>query len=103
LAGLIFLVAMFVLFWVLWVLPQRRRAQARRELLTSTEIGDEIITAGGLYGIVRAIEDEEVTLEISPGTQVRLARRAIAAVIPPEDEALAIEGEVFERDEEVRS
>ena len=103
-AGLIFIVAMFVLLWVLWVLPQRRRANAQRELLTSVTVGDEILTVGGLYGNVRAIEDDELTVEIAPGTVVRVARRAVAAVVPPEEETPVLEeGEVLEQDEEVRS
>ena len=53
-------------------------------------------------------EDDDLTLEIAPGTQVRAARRAVAAVIPPEEEpeeetAALEEGESVEQDEEVRS
>jgi preprotein translocase subunit YajC len=48
--------------------------------------GDEILTAGGVYGTVRGIEDEVVELEIAPGTIVRLDRRAVAAVVPEETE-----------------
>jgi preprotein translocase subunit YajC len=48
--------------------------------------GDEILTAGGIHGTVRGIEDEVVKLEIAPGTIVRLDRRAFAAVVPEETE-----------------
>ena len=49
-------------------------------------------------------EDDELMLEIAPGTQVRVARRAVAAVVPPDEETPALEeGREMERDEEVRS
>jgi preprotein translocase subunit YajC len=102
---LIVIVAMFALLWLFLIRPQRRRAQAHRELLTTVNVGDEILTIGGLYGNVLAIdEDDDLTVEIAPGTNVRVARRAVAAVVPPEEETPALEaGEALEQDEEVRS
>jgi preprotein translocase subunit YajC len=113
LAQLILIVAMFALLWLFLIRPQRARAQAHRELLTRVNVGDEVLTVGGLYGSVIEIdEDDDLMLEIAPGTQVRIARRAVAAVVPPEEEdeaeeeeetAALEEGEVVLRDEEVRS
>ena len=106
---LIIIVAMFALLWLFLIRPQRARAQAHRELLTRVSVGDEILTVGGLYGNVLAIDedDDDLTVEIAPGTEVRIARRAVAAVVPPEedeDELPALEeGEAVEQDEEVRS
>ena len=108
-AQLIIIVAMFALLWLFLIRPQRARAQAHRELLTRVNVGDEILTVGGLYGTVLEIdEDDDLILEIAPGTNVRAARRAVAAVVPPEEEpedetALLEEAESAERDEEVRS
>ena len=106
---LILIVAMFALLWLFLIRPQRARAQAHRELVTRVVIGDEILTVGGLYGnVIEIDDDDDLLLEIAPGTRVRFARRAVAAVVPPDEEAaeetLAIEeGEKIERDEEVRS
>ena len=91
---LVVIVAMFALLWLLLIRPQAKRKLAQQRLLSSVEVGDEILTAGGLYGHVRALGDaDELEVEIAPGTQVRIARRAVAAVIPPDDESEAIEGE----------
>ena len=100
-AQLVILVAMFALLWLLLIRPQAKRKLAQQRLLSSVEVGDEILTAGGLYGHVRAIgEGDELEVEIAPGTHVRMARRAVAAVIPPEDDADdgpdLIEGEVVD-------
>lgn len=101
---LIVIIAMFALLWVFFIMPQRRRAQAQRELLTSVEIGDEIVTAGGIYGHVRAIDADDVLhVDIAPGTQIRVARRAVAAKIPIEHEPPALEATDEEPSGETRS
>ena len=46
-----------VAFFVLIVRPQRRQMAARRALIASIEVGDEVITAGGIYGTVREMTD----------------------------------------------
>ena len=87
---LIVIVAMLAVLWIVLIRPQRRRQLAQRELHDTLEVGDEILTAGGLYGRVKSIGvGDELVVEIAPGTDVRLARRAVAAVL--EDE---VEGEL---------
>jgi preprotein translocase subunit YajC len=87
LATLILLVAMLALLWLLLIRPQRRRQQEQQQLLSSVEPGDEVLTVGGLYGIVRDIDEEDdLIVEIADGIQVRIARRAIGGVVKPEDE-----------------
>jgi preprotein translocase subunit YajC len=74
----------FVLIWLLIVMPQRRRAAAHRRLLDAVNPGDEVVTVGGLMGRVTRIDEDEVGVEVARGVEVRVARRAIAAVLPPE-------------------
>ncbi|MBA3413221.1 MAG: preprotein translocase subunit YajC [Actinobacteria bacterium] len=83
-ASLIIIVVMLVLMWLLLIRPQRRRQSQQAQMLSSLELGDEILTAGGLFGHVVAIDGDQVTVEIAPGTNVRVARRAVSAVIPDE-------------------
>ena len=83
---LILIVGLLVAMWVLLIRPQRRRQMEQQDLLGNLDVGDEIVTAGGLYGHVESIEEDEIHLEIAPGTVVRVAKRAIAAVLPDEDE-----------------
>ena len=76
----------FGLIWLLLILPQRRRQAQHEAVVAALTPGDEVLTAGGLYGIVTELGDEEVGLEIAEGVEVRVARRAIAAVLPDEVE-----------------
>ncbi len=86
-ATLILLAAMFVLLWVLLIRPQRRKQVEQQQLLGSIEPGDEVLTVGGIYGIVTEIDDEDdLIVEIAEGIQVRIARRAVGGVVKPEEE-----------------
>ena len=85
-ASIIVIVVLFALFWLVLIRPQRRRANEQRELLTSLEPGDEIVTAGGLYGVVRELDGDELRVEIADGLVVRLARRAVAGIVERDEE-----------------
>jgi preprotein translocase subunit YajC len=75
---LIFLVPMGLIFYFLIIRPQRRQRQARMELIDSIDVGDEVVTIGGVFGIVKAMDDESMTVEVAPGVDMRFAREAIA-------------------------
>jgi preprotein translocase subunit YajC len=97
------IVALFVLFWLLLIRPQRRRQRAQDDMISSLRVGDEIVTAGGLYGDVTAIEGDEVYVEIAEGIEVRVARRAVAGVMPDDDEDELEEDELEEDEAEPQS
>jgi preprotein translocase subunit YajC len=77
----IVLVALFALMWLLLIRPQRRRALEQTRMQESLQVDDEILTAGGIHGTVKAIEDEVLHVEIAPEVTVRLDRRAVGAVL----------------------
>ena len=70
-------------FFLLIVLPQRRRTTAHRMLLASLQIGDEVITIGGILGTIRELTDEKIELEVAPGVVITVARNAIAQMAQP--------------------
>ena len=76
-------VLLFAVFYFFIVRPQRRRIAEHNALVTTLRVGDEVITAGGLYGTVRALRDDIVELEVSDGVVVRMARAAIARAVEP--------------------
>jgi preprotein translocase subunit YajC len=86
---LILVVVLFVFAWFFLVLPSRRRQRQHQAMQDAVHVGDEIITAGGIHGIIREDGAEDVKLEIAPGVVVTLDRRAVAAVAQDEtdDEA----------------
>lgn len=80
--SLIFLIALPLLMYFLLIRPQQRRAKEQRELLSAVAEGDEIMTTGGLFGYVNAVEDDIIWLDIAEGVEIRIARGAVAKRIP---------------------
>jgi len=70
----------FLVLWLVVVRPQKKRQLQQRQLLDELRVGDEVLTAGGIYGTILQLDEDQVTVEIAPKTSVRVARRAIAGV-----------------------
>jgi preprotein translocase subunit YajC len=85
--SLLFVVVLLALFWLLLVRPQRKGARRQQELLASLEPGTEIVSAGGLYGVICKIDDDELEVEIADGLVVRMARGAVAGVVTHDEPA----------------
>jgi preprotein translocase subunit YajC len=81
---LVLLLAMFGFMYFLLIRPQRQQQRKHTELLSSLKPGDEVVTAGGIYGEVVQLDAERVMLEIDEDVRIAVARRAIASIIPPE-------------------
>jgi preprotein translocase subunit YajC len=100
---LVLLVAMFGFMYFLLIRPQRQQQRKHAELLGALKPGDEVVTAGGIYGEVVELDAERVMIEIDEDVRIAVARRAITSVVPPEElerlEAEADEGEVVGVDE----
>jgi preprotein translocase subunit YajC len=83
--GYIFIIAILILMWFLLIRPQRRRQVESQRLIDSLVEGQEVVTAGGLYGTITQLYEDEARLEIAEGVEVRVAKRAIAGILS-EDE-----------------
>jgi preprotein translocase subunit YajC len=80
------IVALFVLLYLLVLRPQRRRTAEQLQMQDALKVGDEVITAGGIRGEVRQLDEEVLKVEIAPDVVVEVDRRAIAARVPGDDE-----------------
>lgn len=72
--------------WLLLVRPQQKRAKAQRDLLAALQVGDRVVTVGGIVGEITALTDRELTIR-SEGTDLRLVRGAIGSRIEPQPPA----------------
>lgn len=57
------MILLFVIMYVILILPQRKREKKNREMLNALKVGDEIVTVGGIMGKVVNIKDDEITIE----------------------------------------
>ena len=81
LAGLLPILLLGVVFWAMLIRPQQRARAAQRQMQTQLSPGDEVSTVGGVYGIVRDIDDATVDIEISEDVIVRFDRRAVSRIM----------------------
>lgn len=94
---LIILLFGFAVLWLLIVLPQRRRQRAHEELVGGLKPGDYVLTSGGLYGTILEVGEDDFGLEVAPDVEVRVAKRAVSVLVPPDQiEEVEIEDEPVE-------
>jgi preprotein translocase subunit YajC len=82
----IWIVGLAALSWFLFIRPRRRMMTRQRELLGALSSGDQVVTVGGIYGTIVALDGDEVRVEIAPDVVIRVARRAVSGRIGPEPE-----------------
>ena len=76
------MIAIFVVFYFFLIRPQQRKAKEARAMLDALEKGNEIVTAGGILGRIVKIDEQYVTVEIAPNTQMVVQRAAISQLLP---------------------
>jgi preprotein translocase subunit YajC len=82
---LVVIAVMFLIMYLLLIRPQRQQQRRHASMVDALKPGDEVITAGGIYGDITGVEDDRVTLEIAEDVEIEVAKRAIASVVPSEE------------------
>jgi preprotein translocase subunit YajC len=98
------IIALFFLLWLVVIRPQRRRQLQQLQMQDELHLDDEVITAGGIHGYVKQLDESVLTIEIAPNVRVRVDRRAIAGKARAEEPELkAAEEEPEERPQAERA
>ena len=80
-SGLIMMVAIFAIFYFILIRPQQKKMKEHKKMVEDLKKGDEVITAGGIYGTVEGVTPDVLTVKIAEGTKVKVTRGSIAHVI----------------------
>jgi preprotein translocase subunit YajC len=75
-------IAIFVIFYFVLIGPERKNRKKREAMLEAMKKGDKVMTSGGMYGTIVAMQDKVVTLQLDEGVRVRFSRQAIQEVLP---------------------
>lgn len=78
---------LFLIWYLLVILPQQRQRKKTQEMLGNLKTGDRVLTTGGLYGTVVGFRESVVQLQVAKEVKVDVARSAITALQSPEGEA----------------
>lgn len=87
---LVLIAVMAGVFYFVLIRPQQQKVKEHRDLVASLEVGDDVMTTGGIYGEVTAIDGEVLLLQVAEGIELRLARDAIAELVEyesPDDDS----------------
>ncbi|WP_461209544.1 preprotein translocase subunit YajC [Desulfocurvus sp. DL9XJH121] len=74
------LILMFVIFYFLLIRPQQKKAKQHKEMLGGLKKGDKVLTSGGLYGRISAIDGDVLTVDLGNGLEVEINRGFVSTM-----------------------
>jgi preprotein translocase subunit YajC len=80
-------VLVFVIFYLLIIMPQRKRQKKHQEMVGQLKPGDKIVTTGGVYGTVMGVQQDKIELKIASNVKIDITRNAVAAFISDKKES----------------
>lgn len=79
---LIPMLVIFAAFYFLLIRPQQKKQKAHGELIAALSNGDEILTIGGILGIVTAVSDHYATVRLADNVEIKIQKSSVSAVVP---------------------
>jgi preprotein translocase subunit YajC len=75
----IFLGLMILVFWLFFIRPQSKKAKNQKKFIEDLQKGDKIVTIAGIHGTINKVnEDGTISMEISPGSYIKIEKSAIS-------------------------
>ena len=74
------LVVVFVIFYVIVILPARRNQKKLQEMVDNLKVGDKIVSSGGIYGTIVGLKDDRIQLRVAENVKIEVARSAVTAL-----------------------
>ena len=84
-------ILLIVLFYFMLIRPQRRQQREHQAKLAALKSGDEVLAAGGIYGLVTNINERIVTLKVADGVKIRVDKNSVVSIIKSDEAAPAAE------------
>ncbi|SER09586.1 preprotein translocase subunit YajC [Nitrosomonas sp. Nm51] len=81
-ANLILLIGIFVIFWLLLIRPQAKRAKEHKQMVENLQRGDEVITNGGILGLILNVSESYVVVEIASSLEVIVLKSSVQTLLP---------------------
>lgn len=96
---IIMLIVMFAIMYFFMIRPQQKKQKEIQNFRNSIERGQQVVTAGGLYGTVKDIDDVNniLVIEVANGVRVRVDRNSVFGTAQPADQAAATKGDNYSK------
>ena len=79
---IIMMALMFAAFYFLLIRPQQKKQKQHQELVSGLQVGDEILTAGGILGKVTGVSEHYAVVSISDNTEIKVQKSSVSMVVP---------------------
>ena len=79
---IIMMVLMFAAFYFLLIRPQQKKQKQHQELVSGLQVGDEVLTAGGILGVITGVSEHYAVVRISDSTEIKIQRQSVSMVVP---------------------
>ena len=76
------LILIFVVFYFVLIRPQTKKQKEHQEMVNALEVGNEVVTAGGILGKIQEMNENYVQLEISQNVTIKIQRQTISSLLP---------------------
>lgn len=87
LSALIPFVAVFAIFYLLIILPQRKKQKKHLEMVNNLRPGDKVITSAGIFGTVMGVQPDRIELRVAPNVKIDVTKSAVAVILGQSDKA----------------
>ena len=76
------LLVIFIAFYFLLIRPQQKKQKAHAALVAALQVGDEVMTAGGILGRVTGVSEHYAVVQISENTEIKIQKASVSQVVP---------------------
>ena len=76
------LVVIFIAFYFLLIRPQQKKQKEHGQMVAGLQVGDEVMTAGGILGRITGISEHYAVVQISDNTEIKIQKNSVSAVVP---------------------
>tara|TARA_B000000441_G_C21616352_1_gene274803 strand:- start:278 stop:583 length:306 start_codon:yes stop_codon:yes gene_type:complete len=86
-ASLLPFALMFLVLYLLILRPQMKKQKQQQQMIDELEKGDQVVTSGGIHGLIQNIKDDIIVLKIAENVKIELSRSAVSRVVNTEDDS----------------
>ncbi len=86
-ASFIPIILMFAIFYFLLIRPQQKKAKQHREMIVNLKRGDGVVTSGGIHGLITALDDTTIKMEIAEKVRIKVNRSNVVALSQPSSQS----------------
>lgn len=83
LTSLIPFILVFVIFYLLIIMPQRKKQKRHQEMVNNLKSGDRIITTGGIHGTIMGVQKDRIELKIAANVKIEITKSAVGVILAP--------------------